>query len=92
MDDTIRVFSGRAFSPKDIEMIQWVRRTYPKLSRKELAATICEFLDWVTPAGRPKTQQCTAFLDELESENIIQLPPKQRYDTEHITEVRSNEF
>lgn len=78
MDDTIRVFSGRAFSPKDIEMIQWVRRTYPKLSRKELAATICEFLGWVTPAGRPKTQQCTAFLDELESENIIQLPPKQR--------------
>jgi hypothetical protein len=43
-----------------------------------LAATICEFLGWVTPAGRPKTQQCTAFLDELESENIIQLPPKQR--------------
>ena len=77
MDDTIRVFSGRAFSPKDIEMIQWVRRTYPKLSRKELAATICEFLDWLTPAGKPKIQQCTSFLVELESEDIITLPPKQ---------------
>ncbi|NLC44961.1 MAG: DUF4338 domain-containing protein [Clostridiales bacterium] len=77
MDDTIRVFSGRTFSPKDIELIQWVRKTYPKLSRSELAATICESLDWVTPAGRPKLQQCIAFLDELESEQIIKLPPKQ---------------
>ena len=77
MDDTIRVFSGRAFSPKDIEMIQWVSRTYPKLSRRELAATICEFLDWLTPAGKPKIQQCTSFLVELESEDIIALPPKQ---------------
>ncbi len=77
MDDNIRVFSGRAFSPKDIEMIQWVSRTYPKLSRRELASTICEFLDWLTPAGKPKIQQCTSFLVELESEDIITLPPKQ---------------
>jgi hypothetical protein len=77
LDDTIRVFSGRAFSPKDIEMIQWVSRTYPKLSRRELASTICEFLDWLTPAGKPKIQQCTSFLVELESEDIITLPPKQ---------------
>ncbi|MDD4679475.1 MAG: DUF4338 domain-containing protein [Clostridia bacterium] len=76
MDDTIRVFSGRAISPKDIELIQWVRRTYPKLSRNELAATICEFLDWLTPAGKPKLHQCTSFLEELESEDIITLPPK----------------
>jgi hypothetical protein len=71
LDDNIRVFSGRAFSPKDIEMIQWVSRTYPKLSRRELASTICEFLDWLTPAGKPKIQQCTSFLVELESEDII---------------------
>ncbi|MDD4681097.1 MAG: DUF4338 domain-containing protein [Clostridia bacterium] len=77
MDDTIRVFSNRAFGPKDIELIQWVRKTYPKLSRRELAATVCELLNWTTLAGRPKLQQCTAFLGELESENIIQLPAKQ---------------
>ena len=77
MDGTIRVFSGRAISSKDIEMIQWVRRTYPKLSRRELAATVCEFLGWLTPAGKPKLQQCTSFLEELESEDIITLPLKQ---------------
>jgi len=77
MDDTIRVFSGRAFSSKDIEMIQWAIKKYPNLSRSELAATICEFLEWLTPAGRPKLQQCKYFLEELESEGIITLPPKQ---------------
>ena len=77
MNNTIRVFSGRTFSPKDIELIQWVRKTYPKLSRRELAATVCELLNWTTPAGKPKLQQCGAFLNKLESEHIIQLPSKQ---------------
>lgn len=75
MSDTIRVFSGRAFSTEDIEMIKWVRKTYPNLSRYELAGTICELLGWTTPAGRAKQFQCVAFLEELEEEGIIQLPP-----------------
>jgi len=75
MDDTIRVFSGRTFSPEDIEMIKWVRKTYPKLSRCELAGTICELLGWTTPGGTAKRIQCSAFLEKLEAEGIIQLPP-----------------
>lgn len=77
MDDTIRVFSGRTFGPEDIELIQWLSKTYSKLSRSELAATVCELLNWTTPSGMPKVQQCTAFMCELESENLIQLPAKQ---------------
>ena len=76
MDNTIMVFSGRAFSPKDIELIKWMRNTYPKLSIQELAATVCELLEWTTPAGRPKVGQCRAFLNKLESEDIIKLPTK----------------
>jgi len=75
MDDTIRVFSGRTFSPDDIEIIKWVRKTYPKLSRSEIAGTVCEMLNWTTPAGNAKLPQCKAFLSELETEGIIQLPP-----------------
>lgn len=75
MDDTIRVFSGRTFSPEDIELIQWIRKTYPKLSKEELTATICEMLGWNTPAGRPKTMQCHKYLELLESKGMIQLPP-----------------
>lgn len=75
MDNTIRVFSGRTFSPEDIEMIKWARRSYPKLPRHELAGTVCELLGWTTPGGTAKRIQCLAFLAELESEGIIQLPP-----------------
>ncbi|WP_334137461.1 hypothetical protein [Muricomes intestini] len=74
MDDTIRVFSGRTFSPEDIETIIWVTRTYSKLSKTEMASTVCELIGWVTPAGRPKRLQCAAYLDVLEANGLIELP------------------
>ena len=76
MDDTIRVFSGRTFSSEDIETIKWVTRTYPQLSRTEIAATVCELIGWVTPAGRPKKPQCAAYLDKLEVKGLIELPAR----------------
>lgn len=76
MDNTIRVFSGRTFCPGDIDLIRWAIKTYPTLPRTELIATICELLNWTTPAGRAKLQQCTVFLDQLDSEGIIHMPPK----------------
>jgi len=75
MDDTIRVYSGRTFSPEDIETIKWARKTYPKLSRCEYAGTVCELLGWKTPAGNAKSLQCVAFLEKLEEEGVIELPP-----------------
>ncbi len=75
MDNAIRVFSGRTFSPADIETIKWARRTYPGLSRTELAATVCELLGWTTPSGQPKRLQCIKLFDQLEAEGIVQLPP-----------------
>jgi len=75
VDNTIRVFSGRAFSPEDIELIKWASKTYSKLPRYELAATVCELLNWNTPAGKAKQIQCVAFLEILEKEKVIQLPP-----------------
>ena len=74
MDDTIRVFSGRIFSPEDIELIKWARKSYPRLPRYELAATICELLDWNTPSGSAKRPQCLEYLEILESKGILQLP------------------
>lgn len=75
MDNIIMVFSGRNFTSEDIELIKWTRKKYSHLSRKELAATVCEFLSWITPAGRSKTPQCVAFLEKLEKSGIIELPP-----------------
>lgn len=75
MDNAIRVFSGRTFSPEDIELIKWARKRYPGLSRTELASTVCEILDWNTPSGQPKRLQCMDFLAILEEEGAIRLPP-----------------
>jgi hypothetical protein len=75
MDKTIMVYSGRNFTTAEIELIQWTRKRYPQLSRKELAVTICEFLGWTTPAGRAKRPQCTSFLEKLEEAGLIKLPP-----------------
>ncbi|HBW37685.1 Druantia anti-phage system protein DruA [Desulfosporosinus sp. BICA1-9] len=51
MDKIIMIYYGRNFTSEEIELIQWTRKRYPQLSRKELASTVCEFLGWTTPAG-----------------------------------------
>lgn len=71
----IMEYSGRRFTREDIELIQWTREQYPDLSRKELASTVCEFLEWTTDAGRPKNAPCLKFLEKLESGGTLTLPP-----------------
>jgi hypothetical protein len=75
VNNTIRVFSGRTISPEDINMVKWARKTYSKLSRTEYVETVCELINWNLPSGRPKRDQCRAFLEQLEKEGIIDLPP-----------------
>jgi len=67
-------YSARSFTKEDIELIQWTRAHYPNLSQKELAATICEFLEWNTDTGAPKKEPCLRLLKKLESEGLITLP------------------
>jgi len=77
MENSIREFSGRAFSPEEISLIQWTVKRYPKLSRNELAKTICEFLEWKQPSGKTKTTQCVSLLIEMEKRGFVDLPPIQ---------------
>ena len=44
-------FFGRRFTRRQIVAIQQTVATFPALSRKELAQTICEHLRWRTPTG-----------------------------------------
>jgi len=73
----IMEYAARSFTLEDIELIQWTRKQYPDLSRTELASTVCEFLGWTTDAGRPKAAPCLGFLEKLESEGFLTLPPLQ---------------
>jgi hypothetical protein len=74
MEKPIKEFSGRSFRPEEIELIQWTVKAYPKLTRQELARTICEFLGWTQISGKPKTRQCVTMLNALEESDLVKLP------------------
>jgi len=69
-------FSGRRFTRKQLTRVQETVQTFNSLSRKELALTVCEHLDWRNPRGSLKIQSCYTLLDELEEHGVITLPPK----------------
>ena len=47
------LLSGRYFTVQELHEVQETVRLFPKLSRAELAKTLCENLGWVTPTGQP---------------------------------------
>ena len=49
---------------------------FPNLSRKELALTLCEHLNWENPAGKLKINSCLTLLEHLENLGLIALPEK----------------
>ena len=69
--------SGRYFTVQELEEVQETVRMFPKLSRAELAKTICENLSWMTPVGQYKIASCQQLLDKLERQGLINLPAKQ---------------
>ncbi|MGW8286530.1 MAG: Druantia anti-phage system protein DruA [Candidatus Deferrimicrobiaceae bacterium] len=64
----------REISPEDIAYIRRFTQQFPGLSRKELTCTLCEHLDWLTPAGHPKFTACAKLLARLEKAGELRLP------------------
>ncbi len=75
MTDFVRSYSGRNFTSKDMEQIKWARQTYPELSRTGLCKVICSIIDWVNVAGKAKVDPCRTFIEILEKEGELDLPP-----------------
>lgn len=69
-------FSGRRFTRKQLSLVQETVQMFPKLSRKELARTVCELLSWTTPNGQYKIHSCLTLLEELQAHGVVVLPPK----------------
>ena len=75
-ESTLHYFlSGRAFTSAEIQDIQETIDACG-LNWHELVQTICEHLDWVTPAGQYKVTSCTNALRMLEAKGLLKLPPK----------------
>lgn len=70
---------GRYFTLKELHEIGETVRMFPKLSRAELANTICENLGWMTPTGQYKTASCKELLIKLEKQGLISPPAINEY-------------
>lgn len=67
-------FCGQVVSKVQLNEIVEIVSTFPKLSRSELANTICELFSWKRPTGKLKTVECRQFLERLDEKAIIRLP------------------
>ncbi len=79
---------GRAFSEKEIDQIRKTVAWLPGLSRTELAATICEHLDWHTASGTPKGEACEKLLGKMAAADLIKLPTKKAVCAHPVSRVK----
>jgi len=73
-----QIFCGREFSGEEISLIQEVVGTCGGISRRELAHTVCELLEWKRPNDRLKARECSDLLELLEAHGVLTLPEKRR--------------
>ncbi len=71
-------FCGQVVSDAQLKDIIEIIETFPKLSRTELAHTVCELFDWKRPTGKLKGVECRQFLERLDVKGLIHLPPVQQ--------------
>jgi hypothetical protein len=67
---------GRQIGAEELEEIRQTVETFWRLSRWELAQTVCEHLGWHTVAGGNKVDACMKLLRRLEAQGMIRLPAK----------------
>ena len=67
-------FCGVVLRAQDLDLVRTCVARFPQLSRAELAATVCEWLDWQRPNGRLKTRECRDPLQELDERGLLKLP------------------
>jgi len=71
-------FCGKPVSQEDLSLIKELAAEFWGIPRAELAATICELLEWERPNGKLKTNECTFFLQDLEAKGVLTLPRKRQ--------------
>ncbi len=71
-------FCGQVVKKEQLSGIIEIIETFPKLSRTELANTVCEIFSWKRPTGKLKSVECRQFLERLDEKGIIKLPASRR--------------
>jgi len=74
MNKDLPSFCGQPLKAAQLDLIRDCVSSYPDLSREELAATLCEWMNWCRPNGRLKTRECRDLLQQLQNQGLISLP------------------
>ena len=69
-------FFGQRLNRKTLALMKEFVDLFPNDSRRELAHTICDNLNWKTPTGAYRDQFCLRILEALERAGIVTLPAK----------------
>ena len=73
-DESVRWRGNLDITANDIAYIRSFVTRFPRLSRTEVIYTLCEHLQWLTPAGEPKYDASVKLLAQLEQAGEICLP------------------
>lgn len=84
-------FCGTEVSREQRAMMMQIIERYGRLTRTELASTLCELLDWTRPNGKLKTVECRQFLEQLEYKGLLRLPEKQRHSPRRAATIEFTE-
>jgi hypothetical protein len=75
-------YSGRDFSPEDLQAVARLIEASPTVKRTPLSRLVCELLDWRRPDGRLREMSCRVAMLRMRADGLITLPasqiPKQR--------------
>lgn len=67
-------YAGLIVGPEEIAYIGHLARRFSGLSRRELTATLCEHLGWLSAAGQPRFGAAAEVLSRLEAAGSVTLP------------------
>ena len=68
-------YSGRNFSPQEIDQIRSLIGTEPRPNRQQLSYRVCELFDWRKADGSLKDMSCRVALLRMHRDGLIELPP-----------------
>jgi hypothetical protein len=71
-------FNGRSFSAGELALVREVVESCARLSRSELAHTVCELVGWRRQSGGLKSREALDLLAALEQRGLLVLPDKLR--------------
>lgn len=78
-DNPIR-YCGRPFTRQEIDWINRLIETDPKLTRQSLSRRFCRKADWRKPDGGLKDMSCRVAFLKMDKDGLIRLPaPKRAY-------------